>query len=81
MPATTAGGDVVPCAGAQALRPLQRRASGLVTLTPSGGSNNGVTLRVPYYLAPQAVSDVSVGGVNERLLNKTGTVTRRPSRI
>ena len=73
VPATTAGGGVVPCAGVTCASTPFNEASGLVTLTPSGGSNNGVTLRVPYYLAPQAVSDVNVSGVNERLLNKTGT--------
>ena len=35
-----------------------REVAGLVTLTPTGGSNNGVTLRVPYYLVPRALSGV-----------------------
>jgi subtilisin family serine protease len=40
-----------------------REVAGLVTFTPVGGANNGVTLRVPYYLVPRAVSqlDVAVG--------------------
>jgi hypothetical protein len=73
VPATTAGGGVVPCAGVTCAATPFNEASGLVTLTPSSGSNSGVTLRVPYYLAPQAVSDVSISGVNERLLSRTGT--------
>jgi minor extracellular serine protease Vpr len=35
-----------------------REVAGLITLTPTGGSNNGVTLRVPYYLVPRALSGV-----------------------
>jgi minor extracellular serine protease Vpr len=33
--------------------------AGLVEFTPQGGSNSGVTLRVPYYLVPRAMSEVS----------------------
>jgi minor extracellular serine protease Vpr len=33
-----------------------REVAGLITLTPTGGSNNGVTLRVPYYFVPRALS-------------------------
>jgi len=36
-----------------------REVAGLITFTPSGGSNNGVTLRVPYYLVPRALSGVN----------------------
>ena len=32
--------------------------AGLVSFTPVGGANQGVALRVPYYLVPQATSDV-----------------------
>ena len=32
---------------------------GLIDLTPRTGQNNGVTLRVPYYLVPQTVSSIS----------------------
>ena len=32
--------------------------SGLVTFTPVAGDNQGVALRVPYYLVPQAVSKI-----------------------
>jgi minor extracellular serine protease Vpr len=35
-----------------------REVAGLVKLTPVGGSNNGVTLRVPYYLVPRADSNI-----------------------
>ncbi len=34
------------------------RSAGLITFTPPGGSNNGVALRVPYYLVPRALSDI-----------------------
>jgi minor extracellular serine protease Vpr len=37
-----------------------REVAGLVTFTPATGSdNNGVTLRVPYYLVPRALSGVN----------------------
>jgi len=32
--------------------------AGVLTFTPVGSSNNGITLRVPYYMVPQAVSNV-----------------------
>src|SRR5262249_15134307 len=31
---------------------------GQIVFAPTGGGNNGVTLRVPYYLVPQAVSKI-----------------------
>jgi len=34
-------------------------AAGMVTLTPAGGGNNGVTLNVPYYLVPRPTSTLS----------------------
>ena len=37
-----------------------REVAGLVTFTPNDGSNNGVALRVPYYLVPRALSAVNV---------------------
>ena len=35
-----------------------REVAGMVTLTPTAGSNNDVTLRVPYYLVPRAQANV-----------------------
>jgi hypothetical protein len=37
-----------------------REVAGLITFTPTGGSNNGVALRVPYYLVPRALSGIKV---------------------
>jgi minor extracellular serine protease Vpr len=34
-------------------------AAGIVTLTPVGGGNNGVSLRVPYYVVPRALATLS----------------------
>jgi len=54
--------------------------SGLVTFTPVGGSNNGVTLRVPYYLVAQAVSNVSTRLDASTLLRRgsaIATITNR----
>jgi minor extracellular serine protease Vpr len=36
-----------------------RRAAGVVNLTPVSGSNNGVALRVPYFLAARGLSNVA----------------------
>jgi minor extracellular serine protease Vpr len=36
-----------------------REVAGLTTFTPTGGSNNGVALRVPYYLVERAQAAVS----------------------
>jgi subtilisin family serine protease len=35
-----------------------REVVGLITLTPTAGSNGGIALRVPYYLVPRAASNV-----------------------
>ena len=48
--------------------------AGLVTFTPVGASNNGVTLNVPYYLVPQAVSHIRTS-LDTRKLRKTGSAT------
>jgi subtilisin family serine protease len=37
-----------------------REVAGVVTFTPQGGANNGVVLRVPYYLVPRALSLIDV---------------------
>jgi minor extracellular serine protease Vpr len=66
VPAATAGGAVIPGTG-----PFSD-VSGEITLTPAAGSNNGVTLRVPYYMVPQAVSDVELHSINSSQLRKTG---------
>src|SRR5206468_3027896 len=50
VPLSTAGGASLP-----GFTPFSD-VSGLVTFTPVSGSNNGVTLRVPYYMVPQGVS-------------------------
>ncbi|GAA2519077.1 S8 family peptidase [Winogradskya humida] len=48
--------------------------AGLVTFTPVGRSNSGVALRVPYYLVPQAVSNVHTD-LNTGALRAKGTAT------
>jgi subtilisin family serine protease len=52
VPAATAG-------GANGSGLSFHDVAGLVALTPAAGSNNGVTLRVPYYLVPRPQADVS----------------------
>jgi subtilisin family serine protease len=54
-----------------------REVAGMVTLTPTGGSNNGVTLRVPYYLVPRALSDLSTSVDRFRRNATTTTATIR----
>ena len=73
VPAATAGGAAVPCAGVSCDSTDFSDVSGQITLTPAGGGNNGVTLRVPYYMVPQAVSDVVVHAVNAGQLRRTGS--------
>jgi hypothetical protein len=46
--------------------------SGLLTFTPTGGANHDVTLRVPYYLVPQAVSQIKTS-LNMGKLKKNGS--------
>jgi hypothetical protein len=54
--------------------------AGLVTFTPVGGANRGVSLRVPYYLVPDATSNIETR-IDARALGNTGsavaTVTNR----
>jgi subtilisin family serine protease len=56
--------------------------AGLVTFTPVGASNNGITLNVPYYLVPQAVSHIAtrLGTLRDDgkgTVTGTATVTNR----
>ena len=51
-----------------------RDVSGLVTFTPTGGGNSGVALRVPYYLVPQATSNIDTR-IDAGRLGRTGTAT------
>jgi subtilisin family serine protease len=55
-------------------------ASGLVTFTPVNNNNHGVALRVPYYLVPQAVSNIETR-IDTNALRRNGsavaTVTNR----
>jgi hypothetical protein len=51
-----------------------RDVSGLVTFTPTGSGNHGVGLRVPYYLVPQAVSNINTR-IDVEKLQRTGSAT------
>jgi hypothetical protein len=75
VPAATAGGAAQPCAGVTCASTAFSDVSGEITLTPAAGSNNGVTLRVPYYMVPQEVSDVDLHGINTSQLRRTGSTT------
>ncbi len=68
VPVSTAGGGSLP-----GFTPFSD-VSGLVTFTPVSGSNNGVTLRVPYYMVPQGVSHVSTR-LDVKTLLRTGSST------
>ena len=70
MPLSTAGGASLP-----GFTPFSDLA-GLVVFTPVGGSNNGVTLRVPYSMVPQGISNVSTS-IDSKQLNKTGSTTAK----
>ncbi len=48
--------------------------AGILQLTPVSGSNNGVTLRVPYYMVPAAISNVQTR-VDDSKINRTHTAT------
>jgi hypothetical protein len=60
VPAATAGSSSTGLAF--------REAAGLITFTPTAGSNNGVTLRVPYLLVPRALStvDTTLGATSKK---------------
>jgi subtilisin family serine protease len=58
-----------------------QEVAGVVTLTPSGIDNAGVTLRVPYYLVPRASAGVSTrlgrfsgGAARATVTNKRGVI-------
>ncbi len=72
VPVATAGGAAQPCAGVTCDSTPFSDVAGLITLTPAAGSNNGVTLRVPYYMVPQEVSNVDVHSVNTYQLRRSG---------
>ena len=47
--------------------------AGLLTLTPQGGGNGGISLSMPYYMVPHAVSRVHTTGLHVSQLKKFGT--------
>jgi minor extracellular serine protease Vpr len=48
--------------------------AGLVTFTPKSGDNRGVALKVPYYLVPQTISNISTN-IDTKQLARTGAAT------
>ena len=76
VPAATAGGATIPgfpdTPGFP--NPPFSDVAGVLQLSPVGSSNNGITLRVPYYMVPQAVSNVDTR-IDDRKINKTLTAT------
>jgi hypothetical protein len=68
VPVSTAGGPSVP--GVTDFSDV----AGLLQFTPVSGSNNNVTLRVPYYMVPAAISNVQTR-VDDGKINKTHTAT------
>jgi minor extracellular serine protease Vpr len=69
VPAATAGTSTTSSANRQAFREV----AGLVTFTPAAADNNGVALRMPYYLVPRALSNVQTK--LDGKLNATNTAT------
>ena len=60
-----------------------REVAGMITLTPAAGSNNGVTLRVPYYLVPRAQANVktTVAKLQGNATSTTATITNKGGAI
>jgi subtilisin family serine protease len=48
--------------------------AGLVTFTPTGAGNSGIPLSVPYYLVPQAVSNITTT-IDAKQLGTSGAAT------
>ena len=53
--------------------------AGEILFTPSGGSNKGIALTVPYYLVPQATSQIStlLGSKKPKSGSTTATITNK----
>ncbi|MFI5054420.1 MAG: hypothetical protein ACHQDE_08675, partial [Acidimicrobiia bacterium] len=68
VPVATAGGPSLP--GLTHFSDV----AGILQFTPVSGSNNNVTLRVPYYMVPAAISNVQTR-VDDSKLKKTNTAT------
>ena len=75
VPVATVGNSTGSTGNAAAFREV----AGMVTFTPASASDNsGVTLRVPYYLVPRALSNVSTKLSNFNAAgNATATVTNK----
>jgi hypothetical protein len=61
-----------------------KEVAGIVQLTPAGAADNGgASIRVPYYLVPRALSDVStkIGRLNGTNPSTVATVTNRQGAI
>ena len=71
VPAATAGGASFPGDPSFPFNDV----AGVLTFSPVGSSNNGVTLRVPYYMVPQAVSNVDTRVETTRASKKIPTTT------
>jgi minor extracellular serine protease Vpr len=75
VPAATAGVGAIP--GATSFADVR----GQIVFTPAGGDNNGVTLRVPYYLVPQATSKIDtkldVGKLKKNLTEVATTTNKK----
>ncbi len=57
-----------------------REVAGFIAFTPQGGANNGVALRVPYYLVPRALSEVETELSGKLLPGTTTAVVSNKSK-